>query len=138
MGIQADKIFINLPVKDLNKSVEFFTKIGFEFDAKFTNEKATCMILGENMFVMLLVEEFFKSFTKREIPNTTTSTEVIVAFSVDSKELVNELVSKALAAGGTVSNEVTDQSFMYSGSFHDLDGHLWELFYMDQSAIPQE
>ncbi len=135
MAVTANQIFVNLPVKDLNKTIEFFTAIGFEFNAQFTNENATCMIINENIFAMLLVEDFFKSFTKKEIPDTTKSTEAIIALSVESKEKVNEIVNKALAAGGKAANEPNDQGFMYGWSFQDLDGHLWEFFYMDESAV---
>ncbi|WP_409342812.1 VOC family protein [Paenibacillus sp. MBLB4367] len=138
MGVQAAKIFVNLPVKDLNKSVEFFTKIGFEFNAQFTDENATCMIVGENIFVMLLVEEFFKKFTKKEISDATQSTEVIVSLSADSRESVDELVNKALDAGGKPSNDPKDHGFMYEWGFQDIDGHLWEFSYMDESAFPQQ
>lgn len=135
MGIQAERIFVNLPVKDLNKTKEFFSKLGFEFNPQFTNELAACMIISDNIFAMLLVEEHFKTFTKKEIADSTKSTEAIVALSVDSREKVNEIVNKALAAGGKPSNEPQDHGFMYGWSFQDIDGHLWELFFMDESAI---
>ncbi|MFX3672909.1 MAG: VOC family protein [Paenisporosarcina sp.] len=133
MGFQAEKIFVNLPVKDLNKSIAFFTEIGFEFNAQFTDENATCMVIGENIFAMLVVEDFFKMFTKKELSDPTKSTEVIVALSVESKEKVNDLVNKALAAGGKESNDPFDHGFMYGWSFQDIDGHLWEIFYMEES-----
>ena len=135
MGLQLDKIFVNLPVKDLNKSIEFFTQIGFGFNAQFTDEKATCMIVNEKCYVMLLVEDFYKSFTNKEIVDTTKGSEVIVALAAENKEQVIELVNKALAAGGKAYNEPSDQGFMYTWSFQDLDGHLWELFYMDESTV---
>lgn len=137
MVTKADKIFVNLPVKDLKKSMDFFSKVGFEFNAQFTDEKAACMVVGDNIFVMLLVEDFFKNFTKKEISDATKSTEVIVALSVESKEKVDEIVNKALAAGGKSSNEPIDQGFMYLWSFQDIDGHLWEFIYMDESAANQ-
>jgi predicted lactoylglutathione lyase len=138
MGFQVSQIYVNLPVKDLTKSVEFFTKVGFEFNPQFTDENATCMVVGENIFVMLLVEEFFKTFTKKDIADATKSTEVIVAISADSKEMVDEIVHKALEAGGKPSNEPVDHGFMYGWSFQDIDGHLWELMYMDESAANQD
>ncbi|WP_313799588.1 VOC family protein [Cytobacillus sp.] len=138
MGLQARQLYLNLPVKDLNKSVEFFTQIGFEFNQQFTDENATCMVINENTFVMLLAEDFFKTFTKKDISNAEKSTEVIVALSADSREQVDEIVNKALAAGGKQSNEPIDHGFMYGWSFQDLDGHLWELTYMDESAFGQE
>ncbi|RFU62239.1 VOC family protein [Bacillus sp. V59.32b] len=137
MAIQADKIFVNLPVKELNKSIEFFTEIGFEFNPKFTDKNATCMIISENIFAMLLVEDFFKTFTKKEISDATKSTEVILALSAESREEVDEIVNKALAAGGKVSNDPMDHGFMYVRSFQDIDGHLWEVMYMDESAAAQ-
>ncbi|HYG38200.1 MAG TPA: VOC family protein [Cytophagales bacterium] len=130
------QIFVNLPVKDLNKSVAFFTKLGFTFNPQFTDENATCMIVSENIFIMLLVEKFFKTFTKKELCDTTRNTEAIIALSAESKEKVDEMVNKAMAAGGTKHNEKQDQGFMYGWGFQDLDGHLWEVFYMP-SAINQ-
>ena len=129
------KIFVNLPVKDLNKSIDFFTKLGFSFNPQFTNENATCMIIAENIFAMLSVEKFFKTFTKKEIVDASISNEVFISLSVDSKEEVDDLVNKALAAGGKTPNEPDDHGFMYSWSFEDLDSHAWDIFYMDPSAI---
>ncbi|MGE8079614.1 VOC family protein [Peribacillus loiseleuriae] len=137
MGVQAEKIFVNLPVKDLNKSIEFFSKIGFEFNAQFTDENATCMVISDHIFVMLLVEDYFKGFTKKEIPDATKSSEVILTLSVESKGKVDELVDRALAAGGKASSDPVDHGFMYQWSFQDIDGHQWELFYMDESAVHQ-
>ncbi|WP_289135966.1 VOC family protein [uncultured Brevibacillus sp.] len=137
MGVTADKIFVNLPVKDLQASIEFFAKIGFEFNPQFTDDNATCMVINDHIFVMLLVEGFFKTFTKKEIADATKSTEVIVALSADSREQVDEIVNKALAAGGTTPNEPTDHGFMYGRSFQDLDGHLWELIYMEEGVVEQ-
>ncbi|MBB3069555.1 hypothetical protein FHS14_002545 [Paenibacillus baekrokdamisoli] len=128
---------MNLPVKDLNKSIDFFTKVGFEFNPQFTDESTTCMIVGENIYVMLLVENRFKTFVKKEIADTTTTTEVIVALSASSKEEVDEIVNKALAAGGKPFNDPIDHGFMYGWSFEDIDGHLWEFIYMDESAVNQ-
>ncbi|MFP3388144.1 VOC family protein [Brevibacillus sp. SIMBA_040] len=137
MGVTADKIFVNLPVKDLQASIEFFSKIGFEFNPQFTDDNATCMVINDHIFVMLLVEGFFKTFTKKEIADATKSTEVIVALSADSREQVDEIVNNALAAGGTTPNEPTDHGFMYGRSFQDLDGHLWELIYMEEGVVEQ-
>jgi len=133
----ATKIFVNLPVKDLNISVAFFTKLGFKFNPQFTDENATCMIVGDDIFVMLLVEQFFKTFTKKEIADTTKSTEAIICLSADSREKVDEMVKNALEAGATTPNEKQDQEFMYGHGFQDLDGHLWELVYMEPGAINQ-
>jgi uncharacterized protein len=137
MAVRAEKIFVNLPVKDLNRSVEFFTKVGFEFNPQFTDEKATCMIVSDHIFVMLLVEEFFQSFINKELSDTAKSAEVIMALSAESKEKVDEIVNKALAAGAKPSNDPIDHGFMYTWSFEDIDGHLWEFIYMDESAVNQ-
>ncbi len=129
------KIFVNLAVKDLDRAVDFFTRIGFSFDQRFTDEQATCMIVSDEAFVMLLVEGRFKDFTTKEIADSTTHTEAILALSAESREDVDELVRKALAAGGRPANDPMDQGFMYGWSFQDPDGHLWEVFWMDPSAI---
>jgi predicted lactoylglutathione lyase len=129
------KIFVNLPVKHLGKSVEFFTKLGFEFDPQFTDETATCMIVTEDIFVMLLTEEKFKLFTPKKICDATQSTEVLICLSRESREKVDEMVRNAVAAGGTTYNEPQDHGFMYGHGFQDLDGHIWELIHMDPSAM---
>ena len=134
----ATKIFVNLPVKDLDKSVEFFTKVGYSFNPQFTDHNATCMIISEDIYVMLLVEEFFKGFTKKEIADTAKSAEAIICLSAENREAVDEWVSKAVSAGATTPNEPQDQGFMYGHGFQDLDGHLWEIMYMEPSTIQQE
>ncbi|MBE4716770.1 VOC family protein [Pseudarthrobacter sp. AB1] len=134
----ATQIYVNLPVKDLKRSVDFFTALGFSFNPDYTDENATCMIINDNAFVMLLVEGFFKTFTSRDVADATSSTEAIVAFSVDSKEDVDATVRKALAAGGAPSQEVQDYGFMYNHSFQDLDGHLWEVLWTDAAGPPAD
>jgi uncharacterized protein len=131
----ATKIFVNLPVKDLNKSVEFFTRLGYTFNAQFTDETATCMIVAEDIFVMLLTEAKFKMFTPKEICDATKSTEVLVALSCENREQVDEMVRTAVAGGGSTYNEPQDHGFMYAHGFQDLDGHIWELMYMDPAAV---
>jgi predicted lactoylglutathione lyase len=133
----ATQIFVNLPVKELKRSVEFFTRLGYAFDPKFTDENATCMIVGENIYVMLLVESFFKTFTRKELCDATRSTEAIVCLSADSRAKVDELVAKAVAAGATTPTDSKDYGFMYQHGFQDLDGHLWELVYMEPYAAQQ-
>ena len=133
----STQIFVNLPVKDLNKSVEFFTKLGYAFNPKFTDENATCMIVSENIFVMLLVEKYFKTFALKEICDTTKSVEVLVALSFESRAAVDEMVAKAIAAGGSTYKEPIDMGFMYQHGFQDLDGHIWEIFFMEASESEQ-
>jgi uncharacterized protein len=131
------QIFVNLPVKDLNQSIEFFTQLGFTFNPQFTDENATCMIIGENIFAMLLVEQYFKTFTPKEICDTSKSAEVLVALSFESRAKVDEIVAQAIAAGGTTYKESQDHGFMYQHGFQDLDGHIWEIFFMEPTAIAQ-
>ena len=131
------KIFVNLAVKDLDRSVEFFKELGFTFDPRFTDEQATCMIVSDEAFVMLLVENRFKDFTKKDLADATTQTEAIVAVSAEGREGVDQLADKALAAGGTPANDPMDMGFMYGRSFHDPDGHLWEVIWMDPSQITE-
>jgi len=129
------KIFVNLAVKDLDKAVEFFTRLGFSFDPRFTDESATCMVVSEEAFVMLLVRDRFKDFTKKEIADSTTHTEAILAVSAESREAVDELAETALAAGAQPANDPMELGLMYGRSFQDLDGHLWEVMWMDPSAV---
>lgn len=124
------KIFVNLPVKNLDKSVEFFTRLGFSFNPQFTDDTATCMIVSDDIFVMLLTEAKFKSFTPKQICDTGKYTEVLVCLSAESREKVDDMVRKAVAAGGSTYNEPQDHGFMYGHGFQDPDGHLWELVYM--------
>jgi predicted lactoylglutathione lyase len=130
------KLFVNLPVKDLDASVEFFTKLGFSFNPEFTDETATCMIVSDEAFVMLLVEPRFKDFTTKQVADATSQTEAIMAVSAESRGDVDDLADRALAAGGRPSNEPMDLGFMYARSFQDLDGHLWEVVHMDPAAVP--
>jgi predicted lactoylglutathione lyase len=129
----STKIFVNLPVHDLKQSIEFFTKLDFTFNPQFTDETATCMIVGENIFVMLLTRDKFKTFTPKAICDATKYTEVLVCLSCESREHVNEVVRKAVAAGGSTYNEPQDHGFMYGHGFQDLDGHIWELIYMEST-----
>ncbi len=133
----STQIFVNLPVKDLQQSIAFFTKLGFQFNPQFTDETATCMIVSENIFVMLLTYEKFKAFTPNAICDATKSTEVLTCLSVESRAKVDEMVREAVAAGGITYNEPQDHGFMYGHGFQDLDGHIWELIYMEPSAIKQ-
>lgn len=130
------QIFVNLPVKDLNKTIDFFTKLGFGFNPKFTDENATCMIIGENIFAMLLVEKFFKTFIpKKEISDPKKHTEVLVALSFERRAKVDEIIKKAVAAGGKEYRCTQDSGWMYGRAFEDPDGHIWEIFHMDESGM---
>jgi predicted lactoylglutathione lyase len=132
----ATQIFVNLPVKDLKRSVEFFTRLGYTFNPQFTDENATCMVVDENIFVMLLVEKFFQTFTDKPVCDATKSTEAIVCLSAESKAAVDALVTKAVAAGGTTPRPAQDHGFMYQHGYTDLDGHVWELVHMAPNAQP--
>jgi uncharacterized protein len=129
------QIFVNLPVKDLSRTVEFFKRLGFTFNPQFTDENATCMIINDNIFVMLLVEKFFKTFAKKEICDTTKDTEMIIALSTESREKVDEMMQNVFEAGGKESREPQDHGWMYGRSFQDINGHLWEIIYMDEKAL---
>jgi hypothetical protein len=127
----AKQIFVNLAVKDLDRSVEFFTSLGYTFNPQFTDENATCMIVGDNIFVMLLVEPFFRTFTPKPLCDAHKNTEVLVCLSLGSRAEVDELAAKAVAAGGRTPNAPVDHGFMYQHGYEDLDGHLWELVHME-------
>jgi uncharacterized protein len=131
----STKIFVNLPVKNLDKSIEFFTKLGYSFNSQFTDKTAACMVISDDIYAMLLTYEKFKGFTPKEIADATKSTEVLVALSLENRGQVDEIVRKAVAAGGSTYNEPQDHGFMYAHGFQDLDGHIWEVFFMDPSAI---
>jgi predicted lactoylglutathione lyase len=128
-------LFPNLPVKDLDRSVAFFTGLGFEFDPRFTDDTATAMIVNEQAVVMLLTEGKFKEFTTKELVDSTRQTESIIALSADSREDVDAFADKALATGGAPAKEPLDMGFMYGRSFNDPDGHHWEIFWMDPAAL---
>ena len=130
------KIFVNLPVMDLNRSIAFFQTLGFTFNPKFTDDTAACMVITDDIFAMLLTEAKFQSFTTKSIVDATKQTEVLVALSCDSSDRVKQLVATALESGGTSYSEPKDFGFMYLHGFQDPDGHIWELFFMDPSAVP--
>lgn len=132
------QIYVNLPVKDLARSRAFFSSLGFDFNPQFSNDQGACMIIGENIFAMLLSEPFFQGFTSKPIANARETTEVLTCLSCESREEVDALVAKALAAGGRAPNPKQDHGFMYGHGFEDLDGHVWELSYMDMGAIPAQ
>lgn len=129
-----NSIFVNLPVKSLKTSVDFFTALGFKFNPQFTDEKSTCMLVGENIYVMLLEHEKFSGFINKPIAPST-SNEAILAFALESAEEVRTLASKAIELGARKLNEPEDLGFMFSWGFEDLDGHLWDLFWMNPEHI---
>jgi len=131
------KIFVNLPVKDLPLSMKFFTRLGYTFNPQFTDENAACLVISEDIYAMLLRTEFFKNFTKKEIADATRTTEAILSLTMESRLAVDEMLAKVLAAGGTETLAM-DEGWMYQRGFTDLDGHQWEIFYMDLSAAPPE
>jgi predicted lactoylglutathione lyase len=131
----AQMIFVNLPVKDLETSKAFWSKLGYSFNPQFTDENAACLVFSDTIYAMLLTESRFKDFTKKDIADAATSTEAILCLSADSREKVDELVDGALAAGGSPSNDPQDYGFMYGRSFQDPDNHLWEVMWMDVEAM---
>jgi predicted lactoylglutathione lyase len=129
---------VNLPVRDLRVSRQFFSALGFEFNPQFTDDKAACMMISDDAYVMLLGEDFYRTFTKKRVVDPSTHNEVIIALSAASRAEVNDLVHSALAAGGQPSNEPIQDGPMYGWSFQDVDGHMWELIYMDPSAFDDD
>ena len=130
----STQIFVNLPVRDLPASVDFFKQLGFGFNNQFTDDTAACMVIGDNIYAMLLTEAKFQTFTPKPICDARKSTEVLVCLSRDSREAVDEMVSKAASARGSTYNEPKDHGFMYQHGFQDLDGHIWELIHMSPEA----
>ena len=133
----STKIFVNLPVKDLNRSMAFYQQLGYSFNPQFTDETATCMVISEDIYAMLLTHAKFAEFTHKQIADATATTEVLTALSTDSREAVDELVNKAVAAGGKEYRQPSDYDFMYTRSYDDPDGHTWEILWMDPAAVQQ-
>jgi uncharacterized protein len=134
----ANSIYINLPVKDLKRSMGFFQRLGFTFNEQFTDEKAACLVIGDNIYSMLITEPFFRTFTNKEICDAHSNTEVLIAIDVDSREEVDEMVKKAVEAGGSTYMEPQDHGWMYYHSFADPDGHQWEVLFTDEREIPKQ
>ena len=132
------QLFVNLAVDDLDRSIAFFTALGFAFEPRFTDETATCMIVGDDAYVMLLTKAKFEEFSKKPVVDASSQTEVLLAISAGSREGVDELAEAALASGGSEANDPLDYSFMYSRSFQDPDGHVWEVVWMDEAAVDAE
>lgn len=135
MPSQSRLIFVNLAVKDLSASMAFFRALGFDFDAKFTDDSAACMVISDQAYAMLIAEPRFKDFTQKAIADARTSTEAILAVSAESRKAVDELADAALGAGASPAGDPMDHGFMYSRSFNDLDGHLWEVMWMSPEAV---
>ena len=129
------KIFVNLAVKDRDQAMEFFNKLGFTFNPQFTDKTAACLVISHDIYAMLLTETKFKEFTRKEIADATRTTEVLTCLAVDSKAEVNRIVDTALRAGATEAREPMDYGFMFGRSFNDLDGHIWEIIWMDPSHV---
>lgn len=132
----ASKIFVNLPVKDLNRSMEFFKGLGFSFNPQFTDDKAGCMVISDSIYAMLLTEDYFRTFTQKEICDAKKATEVLIALDAASKDEIQEMVNKAKSLGGHIYADPQDHGWMYQHSFADPDGHQWEIAYMDESQLP--
>ncbi|MDH1304863.1 VOC family protein [Achromobacter sp. GD03932] len=131
-----NQIFVNLPINDMQKSQAFFKSLGFSFNPQFTNDQGACMVVSDSIYVMLLVKDFFQTFTGKPVADATKTTEVLIALSCDSRAAVDEQVKRALAAGGTAPRQPQDHGFMYAHGFEDLDGHVWELIYMVPGEVP--
>jgi hypothetical protein len=131
----SSKIFVNLPVNDLDKSKEFFGKLGYAFNAQLTDPTAACMVISDDIYAMLLTHTKFKEFTKKAVADAHKTTEVLVCLSMDSKAKVDELVDAAIKAGATEDRDAQDYGFMYGRSFNDLDGHIWEIIWMDPKHV---
>ena len=132
------QIFVNLPIQDMARSQAFFKALGLSFNQRFTNEHGACLEIGENFYAMLLVQPFFQGFTQKPISDAHQSTEVILALSVDSRAEVEDVIARAVAAGATTPNAPQDHGFMFQHGFADLDGHQWEVFWMDDAAAPAQ
>ncbi len=131
-----NQIFVNLPINDMQKSQAFFKSLGFSFNPQFANDQGACMVVSDSIYVMLLVKDFFQTFTGKPVADATKTTEVLIALSCDSRAEVDEQVKRALAAGGTAPRQPQDHGFMYAHGFEDLDGHVWELIYMVPGEVP--
>lgn len=133
------QIYINLPIKNLERTKTFWSELGFTFNPQFTDEKAACLVLGENIYAMLITEKFFKTFLgSKTISDATKTAEVLNAVSVESRALVDTIVEKALAIGGKPNRDKDDYGWMYSWSFQDPDGHIWEVLHTDEEALRKQ
>ncbi|PVE25060.1 hypothetical protein DC522_07540 [Microvirga sp. KLBC 81] len=131
----ATKIYVNLPVKDLQRSVRFFKAMGFGLNPEFSDESAACIVIADNIFAMLLTEAKFREFARKPVADASRMAEMLTSLSVESRARVNQLVDRALAQGGREVREPEDHGFMFGRSFSDLDGHIWEIIYMAPDAL---
>jgi uncharacterized protein len=129
------KLFVNIPVADLQRSIDFFEGLGFAFNPQFTDHTATCMLVGEDAYFMLLVRDRFRDFSRRPVSSSHEETAALFAVSVDSRADVDDLVRKAIDSGGSMAGDPRDHGFMYQSSFYDIDGYHWEVFWMDPAAV---
>ena len=136
--MKANQIFINLAVNDLQKSMDFYSALGFKNNPQFSDNSAKCMVWGENIFVMIMTKERFATFATKPIADTKSNVAALFSLSVESLDMVNSIMSNGLAAGGTEVNELKDYGFMQQRTIEDFDGHTWEIFYMDISKFPLE
>ncbi len=134
----ANQVFINLAVQDLERSVNLYSKMGFTVNPQFSDETGKCMVWSEHIFVMLLTHEKFKNFTSKPIADTKNGIAGIFSLSVDSVDILNEIMANAISAGGIEPNEMRDYGFMQQRTIEDFDGHTWEVFYMDLSKLPSQ
>jgi predicted lactoylglutathione lyase len=134
----VSKIFVNLPVKDLDKSMAFFKALGFSFNPQFTDKTAACMVMSDDIYAMLLTHDKLREFSKKQIADAHQTTEVLTALAVESRDKVNELADKALMVGGKEAYSPKDYGFMFTRSFEDPDGHIWEVFWMDPATVQKE
>ena len=132
----ARQIFVNLPIRDMARTQSFYRALGFDFDPRFTNDQGACCVIAQDIHVMLLVEPFFRGFTHLPVADARETTQVLIALSCEGRAEVDDLVRRALAAGGSAPNPPRDLGFMYQHGFADPDGHLWEVFHMDPAAVP--
>ena len=131
----SQMIFVNMPVNDLSRSMQFFQKLGYQFNAQFTNDQAACMVISDTIYVMLLTKPFFQSFTSKAICDTSNTVEMLVCLSSPSRAAVDQLVGKAVMAGGKCPKSPVDCGYMYQRAFEDLDGHIWEVIWMDPAHV---
>ncbi|MCD0499242.1 VOC family protein [Achromobacter spanius] len=130
------QIFVNIAINDMQKSQDFFKKLGFTFNPDFTNEQGACMVISDDIYAMLLTRDFFQGFTGKPLVDAKEATEVLICLSCESRAEVDDLVARARAAGGAVPREPQDHGFMYAHGFEDLDGHIWELVHMAPGEVP--